>query len=167
MTFKVDYCGKLVRFASKLTKFSESTANYGASQFWSIFQNFSKIIVEMAFEFEGAVTQKRTGCFEKGGYRANKLLFWILPSGEVGCTETRLSFVWFFENTWEIGFRKNIEKLREKNFRVVRTCSWVKISSMFGIFADFMSNFKLLPRTSEDSLCFVSEFSCKFQLVLQ
>ena len=50
----------------------------------------------MAFEFEGAVTQKRTGCFEKGGYRANKLLFWILPSGEVGCTETRLSFVWFF-----------------------------------------------------------------------
>ena len=50
----------------------------------------------MAFEFEGAVTQKRTGCFERRGYGANKLLFWILPSGEVGCTENRLSFSWLF-----------------------------------------------------------------------
>ena len=50
----------------------------------------------MAFEFEGAVTQKRTGCFERRGYGANKLLFWILPSGEVGCTENRLSFTWLF-----------------------------------------------------------------------
>ena len=50
----------------------------------------------MAFVFRGTVTQKRTRCFEKGDYMANKLLFWILPSGEVGCTETRLSFVWFF-----------------------------------------------------------------------
>ena len=50
----------------------------------------------MAFEFEGAVTQKRTGCFERRGYGANKLLFWILPSGEVGCTENMLSFTWLF-----------------------------------------------------------------------
>ena len=50
----------------------------------------------MAFEFEGAVTQKRTECFERRGYGANKLLFWILPSGEVGCTENRLSFTWLF-----------------------------------------------------------------------
>ena len=114
MVFKVDDCGKLIEFSLKLTKFSKSAVNYGASKFWSIFRNSSKNIVEIAFLFRGTVTQKRTGCFEKGGYRANKLLFWILPSGEVGCTETRLSFVWFFENTWEIGFRKNIEKLREK-----------------------------------------------------
>ena len=50
----------------------------------------------MAFEFEGAVTQKRTECFERRGYGANKLLFWILPSGEVGCTENMLSFTWLF-----------------------------------------------------------------------
>ena len=49
----------------------------------------------MAFEFEGAVTQKRTECFERRGYGANKLLFWILPSGEVGCTEKCSVLVWF------------------------------------------------------------------------
>ena len=96
MVFKVDYCGKLVGFTSKSTKFSESTANYGASQFWSIFRNSSKNIVEIAFLFRGTVTQKRTGCFEKGGYGANKLLFWILPSGEVGDTEKSSVIVWAF-----------------------------------------------------------------------
>ena len=46
----------------------------------------------MAFEFEGTVTQKRTGCFERRGYGANKLPFWILPSGKVGDTERTLSY---------------------------------------------------------------------------
>ena len=71
----------------KSTKFSKSAVNYGASKFWSIFRNSSKNIVEIAFLFRGTVTQKRTRCFEKGDYMANKLLFWILPSGEVGDTE--------------------------------------------------------------------------------
>ena len=50
----------------------------------------------MAFLFEGAEAQKRTGCFQKRDYGANKLLFWIFPSGEVGCTENKLSFSWLF-----------------------------------------------------------------------
>ena len=50
----------------------------------------------MAFLFGGTLTQKRTECFEKSGYRANKLPFWILPSGEVGCTEKTLSCGLFF-----------------------------------------------------------------------
>ena len=73
--------------------------NYGASKFWSIFRNSSKNIVEIAFLFRGTVTQKRTGCFEKGGYRANKLLFWIFPLGGVGDTEKNLSYSSFFSGT--------------------------------------------------------------------
>ena len=61
-----------------------------------IFQNSSKIIVEIAFLFEGAVTQKRTVCFETWLSEANELPFWILPSGEVGATEKMLSYCLFF-----------------------------------------------------------------------
>ena len=96
MVFKVDDCGKLYEFTLKSTKFSKSAVNYGASKFWSIFRNSSKNIVEIAFLFRGTVTQKRTECFEKGGYGANKLLFWILPSGEVGDTEKSSVIVWAF-----------------------------------------------------------------------
>ena len=99
MVFKVDDCGKLIEFSLKLTKFSKSAVNYGASKFWSIFRNSSKNIVEIAFLFRGTVTQKRTGCFEKGGYRANKLLFWIFPLGGVGDTEKNLSYSSFFSGT--------------------------------------------------------------------
>ena len=99
MVFKVDYCGKLVEFTLKWIKFSKSAVNYGASKFWSIFRNSSKNIVEIAFLFRGTVTQKRTGCFEKGGYRANKLLFWIFPLGGVGDTEKNLSYSSFFSGT--------------------------------------------------------------------
>ena len=49
----------------------------------------------MAFLFEGTVTQKRRGYFVNKDYGANKLLFWILPSGEVGCTEKCSVLVWF------------------------------------------------------------------------
>ena len=49
----------------------------------------------MTFLFRGTLTQKRTGCFEERGYGANKLLFWIFPSGEVGCTEKCSVLVWF------------------------------------------------------------------------
>ena len=99
MVFKFDDCGKLVEFTLKSTKFSKSAVNYGASKFWSIFRNSSKNIVEIAFLFRGTVTQKRTGCFEKGGYRANKLLFWIFPLGGVGDTEKNLSYSSFFSGT--------------------------------------------------------------------
>ena len=64
MVFKVDDCGKLVELTLKSTRFSKSAVNYGASKFWSIFRNSSKNIVEIAFLFEGAVTQNRTICFD-------------------------------------------------------------------------------------------------------
>ena len=99
MVFQVDDCGKLVELTLKSTRFSKSAVNYGASKFWSIFRNSSKNIVEIAFLFRGTVTQKRTGCFEKGGYRANKLLFWIFPLGGVGDTEKNLSYTSFFSGT--------------------------------------------------------------------
>ena len=99
MVFKVDDYGKLFEFTLKSTKFSKSAVNYGASEFWSILRNSSKNIVEIAFLFRGTVTQKRTGCFEKGGYRANKLLFWIFPLGGVGDTEKNLSYSSFFSGT--------------------------------------------------------------------
>ena len=50
----------------------------------------------MAFLFEGALTQKRTVCFDNMKISANELPFWIFPSGEVGCTEKTLSYGLFF-----------------------------------------------------------------------
>ena len=108
MVFKFDDCGKLVEFTLKSTKFSKSAFNYGASNIWSIFRNSSKNIVEIAFLFRGTVTQKRTGCFEKGGYRANKLLFWIFPLGGVGDTEKNLSYSSFFSGTLQVSDHKAI-----------------------------------------------------------
>ena len=73
----------------------------------------------MAFIFEGTVTQKRRGYFVNKDYGANKLLFWILPSGEVGCTEKCSVLVWFIFllNTFVKGLKVSLPKVTQLTLR--------------------------------------------------
>ena len=46
----------------------------------------------MGFKRMGAITQKRTLCFQKRDNEAKALPFWFLQSGEVGDTERTLNY---------------------------------------------------------------------------